>query len=330
VHSGASATVFCCFYEDKKMLEQISEQLSEVIEQKRRKKKLEQDLKSVENELQDQSARLDSLRTQLEKEKVDVERLEGTSLTGLFYAVLGSREEQLEKERQELLSAELKYQQARHQAAFLENEKAYLSGQLGKLTGVEARYQSLLAEKEDFLHQSNQAVAAELIAYSEKIAEHGSEIKEIREAIAAGHEVILGLDQVIGSLDSAKGWGTWDMLGGGLISTAVKHSRIDDARSAVSAVQAQMSRFSRELADVREHVDIQIDISQIESFADFFFDNLIFDWIVQSKITDSLGQSRQAKSRITQTVKDLEDVKKAAEQEQADLRHKRARLIEKT
>lgn len=312
------------------MLEDISGRLSKVIEQKRRKRKLEQDLKSVENELQDQSARLDSLRTQLEKEKVDVEKLESTSLTGLFYAVLGGREAQLEKERQELLSAELKYQQARHQVAFLKNEKAYISRQLGELAGVEAQYQSLLAEKEDFLHQSNQAVAAELMAYSEKIAELGSEIKEIHEAIAAGHEVVLGLDQVVRSLESAKGWGTWDMLGGGLISTAVKHSRIDDARSAVNSVQAQMSKFSRELADVRKHIDIQIDITQIESFADFFLDNLIIDWIVQSKISDSLSQSKQAKARITQTVKDLEDLEKAAEQKQADLLQKREQLIEST
>jgi hypothetical protein len=89
------------------MLQDLSTRLSNATEQKRLKNKLEQDLRSVETELKDQSARFASYSTRLEKERVDVEKLERTSLTTLFYSVLGSREQQLEKERQELLSAQL-------------------------------------------------------------------------------------------------------------------------------------------------------------------------------------------------------------------------------
>ena len=38
------------------------------------------------------------------------------------------------------------------------------------------------------------------------------------------------LDSVLSSLESAEGWGTWDLLGGGLISDLAKHSHIDDAK----------------------------------------------------------------------------------------------------
>ena len=31
------------------------------------------------------------------------------------------------------------------------------------------------------------------------------------------------LDQMIGQLDSAAGWGTWDILGGGMLATMAKH-----------------------------------------------------------------------------------------------------------
>jgi len=43
----------------------------------------------------------------------DLDKLERTSLTALFYSVLGNREEQVEKEREELLNAQLQYQKTK-------------------------------------------------------------------------------------------------------------------------------------------------------------------------------------------------------------------------
>jgi len=141
------------------MLQELSSRLSKIIGQKRLKIKLEQDLLSVEAELRDKSSRLAALSTQLEKEKVDIEKLEHTSLTTLFHSVLGSREGQLEKERQELLSVQLQYQQTRHQVEYLEREQNLLNQQIEELASAEADYESLLSEKERLLCQSNQAVA---------------------------------------------------------------------------------------------------------------------------------------------------------------------------
>jgi hypothetical protein len=122
------------------MLEELSARLTKILEQKRLKKKLEQDLLRVEEEFQDKSTRLESLSTQLEEEKVDVEKLERASLTALFYSVLGSREHQLEKERQELLSAQLLYQQTKHQVDFLLQDREYLLQQLNNLKDVDSEY----------------------------------------------------------------------------------------------------------------------------------------------------------------------------------------------
>jgi DNA repair exonuclease SbcCD ATPase subunit len=262
------------------MLEELSARLSKALERKRLKGKLERDLRAVESELRDKSPRLASLSAQLEKERVDVEKLERTSLTTLFYSVLGGREEQLEKERQELLAAQLSYQQTRHQVAYLERERDRLLEQLDRLADAEAEYESLLAEKERLLRQSDQAVAGELIGISEQIAGLNAEMREITEALNAGHGVISGVDRVIEALESATHWGTWDLLGGGIIATAIKHSRVDDARDAIYDVQVKMSQLTRELADVRESGGLQIDITELETFADYFIDGLIFDWIV--------------------------------------------------
>lgn len=144
----------------------------------------------------------------------------------------------------------------------------------------------------------------------------------------AGREVLAGLDQVQRALGSARGWGTWDFLGGGLISTAIKHSHIDDARQGIHTVQAQMSRFQRELADVRERVELEIEIGEFESFADFFFDSLIFDWIVQSRIYESLDLTKQARSMVAGTVANLESLALEAEIAMGALQDRQAQIIE--
>jgi len=310
------------------MLQEISTKLAKVVEQKKLKAKLEHDLDAVEKEVQEKSARLESLSTQLNKEKVDVEKLERTSLTALFYSVLGSREQQLEKERQELLSAQLSYKQTKHQVEFLERDSDRLQERLDELQGVDTAYESMLSEKERFLRQSNSPVTAELLSLTEQIADLDSEIKEISEAITAGENVITSLEKVIESLESAGNWGTWDLIGGGLISTAIKHSRIDDAREYIHEVETKMSRFKRELADVQKMIELQINISEFESFADYFFDGLIIDWIVQSKIVQSLEQSKGAKKVITQAVNELKKIKENTQRRLSDSKDKRAQLIE--
>lgn len=312
------------------MLQEISEKLSKTIEIKRKKEKLQRDLSSVSKELKDTKSRLDSLSTQLEKEKIDVDKLEGTSLKGLFYSVLGSREQQLDKERQEMLSAQLKYQQTRNHVEFLKRDREYLRQQIDPLAGVDAEYERLLAEKERLLHQTDEKTARQLMEITEKIAELEAEIKEITEAIHAGNQVVSGLRQVISSLKSAEGWGTWDLLGGEFISTAVKHSRIDEARNGIHDVQTKMSQFSRELADVRKHVEVQIDIGALASFADFFFDGLIADWVVQSRIRDSLNQTIKAQQMVEKTVDELEGLKNKSLHKIEELREQRTRLIERS
>jgi DNA repair exonuclease SbcCD ATPase subunit len=312
------------------MLQELSARLSKILEQKSLKQKIEQDLRAVEAELQEKSARFAELGVQLAKENVDVKKLEQMSLTALFYQVLGSREEQLERERQELLSAQLRYGQTKKQLEFLEEERRSLVQRLEQLAGVESEYESLLAEKERVLRQSDQAVTKDLIAFSEQMADLNTELREITEAIAAGKDVIAGLEQVSESLESAGNWGLWDMFGGGLLSTAIKHSRIDEARSGVDAIQAKMSQFKRELSDVQKHVDLQIDIDGFAYFADFFFDGLIADWVVQSRIEDSLRQSKQAKEQIAQTVRELEELQTSTQTKIREVQEGRERLIART
>lgn len=280
------------------------EVMIEARERVRAKHKLESSLRQARRSLATERMRSAELGALLKKEEADVRRLEGLSLTAMFSQFLGNKEDRLNKERQEVLTAKLKYDQSVHEVASLERDIADMEGRLPSIGDPEAEYARALEQKEARIEGAGRA---DLVRLTERIAEVNSDIKEIGEAIAAGDEVIAGLDGVIAYFKSAGNWGIVDLIGGGLIVTAVKHSKIDRAKAAIHEVQTRLGRFRRELADLRTgpEAPLGVEISSFEKFADYLFDGLIFDWIVQSKIGRSLAAARDMRDRMAALVADL-------------------------
>jgi len=312
------------------MLEELNVQLIDVKEKLRTRRKLQAALSSARQRLAQERARCRELEGELERENADVTKLEGLSLTGLFATILGSKEEQLEKERQEVLAAKLRYDTCAHAISALEREVADLQHQLARLDDLDARYQAILDRKEELMLETGAGPASRLLQLSEPLADARSDVRELDEAISAGDQVLDGLDHAIAALKSAGGWRVWDLLGGGIVATAVKHSRIDDARASIHRVQELLWRFRRELADVEADPDVGVDLSSFEAFADYFFDGLIVDWIVQSRIENSLEKAVHMRDTIQQVVGDLQEKLGEAQDRARALTEERLRLIEGT
>ena len=168
------------------MLKELNQRLLEIKELQRQQRKLQDHLKDTLDSLEQQRSRLAELEIALGKEDRDVKQLEDLSIKGLFYTVLGSKEEQLQKERQEFLAAKLKHDQSQYQVDALAREAAHLKDQLSRLSDVDERYQSVLAQKADLLAHSDDPQAKKLLDLSEQLADAQSENREIREALDAG------------------------------------------------------------------------------------------------------------------------------------------------
>lgn len=129
--------------------------------------------------------------------------------------------------------------------------------------------------------------------------------KEIREAVQAGQEALDYLSRARDSLDSAGNWGLLDMFGGGLLSTFVKHSKMSDAEELVQQARSALKRFQRELMDVDTISEFHIETGDFLSFADYFFDGLIADWLVQSRISDAKRQVDNAIQKVNYIMSQL-------------------------
>ena len=111
--------------------------------------------------------------------------------------------------------------------------------------------------------------------------------KEVQEAIRAGEQVLQSLYYASEKLENAGKWGIFDMFVGGFFSSYMKHSRIKEAEALLEQAKIELQLFQRELNDVGEALHLQIEIGDFLTFADFFLDGFITDYLVQSKISDA-------------------------------------------
>jgi hypothetical protein len=217
-------------------------------------------------------------------EKAEVERLEGYSLAALFHSVFGNIDEKRIKEQKEFLAAQLKLEEAEKEIPELEQEVKSLRNRLRAYAELETEYRALVAEKEQFLLGRGDASSAELLELVEQLGTLAGLKQELAEAIDAGEAAYAELVLVSDNLRSAQSWGTFDMFAGGAMTTMFKHSKIDTARQHVARAQHLLHRFQEELADAGNRLSVSLEIGGMAKFADYFFDGIITDWIVQSKI----------------------------------------------
>ena len=122
--------------------------------------------------------------------------------------------------------------------------------------------------------------------------------KERREAYQAGQRALMSLEEARNALNSARGWGIYDMLGGGFISTLIKHSKMDKAAECIDRAKSELVAFGRELDDVHGYENIDLSTGDFWGFADWFFDGVLSDWVVQGRINDARAQVEKAIIRV--------------------------------
>lgn len=118
--------------------------------------------------------------------------------------------------------------------------------------------------------------------------------QEIREAIGAGARALASLQAAKEKLESARKWGIVDLLGGAFVTNVVKHSRMKEAEGCMETARRDLQRFQKEVGDISIPADMRIEVSSFLSFADFFFDGLVSDYLVQSRIADAREQVDEA------------------------------------
>ena len=132
--------------------------------------------------------------------------------------------------------------------------------------------------------------------------------REIDEAIRAGQQARSSLLQAKDCLKSAGNWGLLDMFGGGMFTTFVKRTRMNDAEELVQQARSDLQRFRKELTDVETIADFHVETGNFLTFADYFLDSFLVDLMVQSKIRDAQKQVEDAIEKVEYILQQLESL----------------------
>ena len=297
------------------------QQLQTLQAQRARKRKLEAAIAELRAQQRDYNDRAWALKQAFQEEQADVDRLEGRSLSAFFYHVIGKRDEKLSQEKQEAYAARVKYDAAARELAGIEADLRRYEEELRTLWDCESRYAAILQEKTQAVKAAGGQTAERILHLEEREAYLDSQIRELNEAFTAGQAALSTADQIAGSLDSAEGWGTWDLLGGGLISDLAKHSHLDDAQASVEYLQSQLRRFKTELADVTIDAEVQVSIDGFLRAADYLFDGIFADWAVLNHIHQSQAQIQSTRDQIFHVLNQLQFLMDQAASEKADIRN---------
>lgn len=254
-------------------------------------------------------ARVALYRERLASERQDVERLEGPGLAAFVRGLFVDRDRELDREKRELALAVLLHDEARAELAEAREGIAALAEAARDTTSLRSRLEVLLRERAASADGLKPDDARELARIELRRLR-----KELVEADQAAGSASASLAGVLEKLGSASTLGTLDLIGGGMLISAMKHGRISAARSRLSIAQSRLRVLARELQDLRVDPVAEIELEPLTRFVDVFLDNLFTDWTVQTRIHKSTEQVRDVKRRVDelqlalrQRLRDVED-----------------------
>ena len=108
-------------------------------------------------------------KSKLEQQK-DVDQLEGGSLSSFFYAIIGKKEEKLDKEREEAYAAKVKYDVASRELSAVEEDIARIETEIRLLGASEKQYEKMLKSKAEAIKSTGSQEAVEIYETEKRIS----------------------------------------------------------------------------------------------------------------------------------------------------------------
>ena len=298
----------------------FDENLYNLQQQTARKKHLETVRNSLYNQKRELDKNLFNLKCARNKEQTDVDKLEKPSLSNFFYKLTGKMEEKLNQEQKEAYEASLRYDTALLEVENVTQKISEITEELNLLRNIEKEFYAALEAKKSEINALESQEKEELLKLEKQLTSLQAQEKEINEALSAGSRCLYASNHGIENLKKASDWGTWDVIGGGTMSTLIKHDYMHKAQASVSVLQTELRYFRSELADVKIYSSLYVQTDSLTQFADFFFDNIFIDLSVQDPIKSSLRSVTETKTQIQNAIRKLETLMTQNETKQNNLK----------
>ena len=241
------------------MLENINKKINEVEENIRRRQEFYNILEQKQQELKKEQTRRRELSKALNKKEGQIKRLQSPSVIGLIFR---SEDMDLQEKLRQYDIIKSEYENCGNSVINIEKDINFYREQIENYHSLDSDYDDLIRERRDLILSKNDKTAHELrdYLYLEDMSKKELDIRGVKESIAACNNVLPSLERAIRNLESAKSWGVWDIIGGGFLSTAIKHSKIDNMRQEIKGVEREIRALNTSLSYINLPSDMDIKI----------------------------------------------------------------------
>ena len=129
--------------------------------------------------------------------------------------------------------------------------------------------------------------------------------QNINHAIEITNELIPLVREAESKFKGARNWGVIDILGGGLITDLIKHSKLNSAGNLMNRINYKLGELRGVLGGIQAGGDYSMHVGGLVTFADIFFDGALSDIWMESKILSSLSEVKKLRHKIEQLRSDL-------------------------
>ena len=133
---------------------------------------------------------LNDLGTSLQKEQADVEKLEGVTVSSVFYTVIGQKERKLEKEKAEAFDGEEKFCEIQDQLDEINEEITKHERELRAVRGCDLRYGRLLPQIIDEIKAIDSPASKAIIDTVASLTRIEAKLTALDEALALSTEAL--------------------------------------------------------------------------------------------------------------------------------------------
>lgn len=255
------------------------------LEHEQSAERLARRVQHLETMLADGLREVSRLRVALRIEEAELQRWEGKGFGQLLLWLAGLLDDRREDERHDVEEASL------HLAD--ESDRA----ERVRLQLVEARDELRAAQEQATVAAARERVrsllrslapieGARLTGLEDQHAMVAADLRETDEALVASEAAQRAAEPALEQLAKARSWGTWDMLGGGVFISAMKHRRVDESLEHVQRLNAALVRLRTEASQVRFDLQIPggLEVGSTARLLDTWFDNIFSDWRMQDRI----------------------------------------------
>ena len=304
----------------------IDKKILALYEDHKRKEKNLIHLKNIEKIIAQKEQLLSQLEKQVQEEERDIQKLESLNLYSIFQTILGDKEEQLEKERQEFLQAILQHKGCLKSLEALKADREKVSRSISGQFSVKSKLNKLLKEKERIILHQKKPAFKKVLKYAERLSGHEAKKGEIRQCINVGNSIQNTLAKIREDFETLDNW-----HGGLDYKIGMRgRSQVRRIEKNIYKTNNQIELFREELLDLNDHfaIDYEYLIQSISDFLRQLIDTLITDWVIQKQLTNSMNLLSRIFDKISlmRSMLDLE-IKKTEEYIRLDKEEQQETII---